>query len=53
MSFVPLPIALPAQIAKQENGAFNGLGIGNKLTKKVFPDPVRNLFFVQTLVCHT
>jgi hypothetical protein len=45
MSFVYLAIALAAQILKQRTGAFAGQGIGTSLTRKVFPDPVRNLFF--------
>jgi hypothetical protein len=40
-----LYIGFPAQIKKQKSGAFAGLGVGNKLTKKVYPAPVRSLFF--------
>jgi hypothetical protein len=40
-----LYMSLAAQIKQQRAGKFNGFGVGNKLTKKVYPEPVR-IFFV-------
>jgi hypothetical protein len=45
MSLQLLHISLAAQIKQQKAGKFNAFGVSNKLTRKVYPDPVR-IFFV-------